>query len=156
MTNLTESMPARSAELREKVKITRERVVGGLLGSAAVIAVKGQHTNYYWGYGERIPDIAEAAANSMAHPFVGFIGAAVGVTLASRRRKKEIQGRSLAPAIMPAVANFYTEAAQVAILNPNEQSLFWNTPRETIKDYCFALAGAAIYMAMQKRKRIDS
>lgn len=157
MTNLIEAKPARSSVLREKAKITRERVVGGLLGVAAMVAVKGQHTDYYWGYGERMPNITEAMANSMAHPLVGFVGAAVGVSIARRRRKKEARDSgSLAPIIMPVVANFYTEAAQAAILSPDEQSLFWNTPRETVKDYCFALAGAAVYMAVQKRKQSDS
>ena len=75
MTNLTEIIPTRATGLREKAKITREHIVGSVLGASAVLATIGQHSDYYWGYGEKMPDIAEAAANSMAHPIIGFIGA---------------------------------------------------------------------------------
>ena len=89
--------------------------------------------------------------NSSAHPFVGFIGAAVGMKVAQRLTKNKSE-RNMALVVGAATANFYTEAAQQLILQPFPEYYFWATPQETAKDYLFALAGAGLYAALKKRK----
>ena len=140
--------------LLEKAKPTKEKVVAAVLGSVAAIGTIGQYSDYYWGYGMQVPDMVEAAMNSSGHPFVGFMGAMIGVKVAQRLQKnhRNSQPRTVAPVIGAAIANFYVESAQVVVRHPVEENIFWNTPRETIKDYLFALGGAGLYLAINKRK----
>lgn len=169
MTTIPEAISVKPNTL-DRLKITKEKATAGVLGAIAAVATTGQYNDYYWGYGVKAPDIVEAAMNSTGHPFVGFVGAVSAIALTNRPkrglpRKKFLHknaesdaqttrraSRALATIQGGAIANFYVEGLQVIARHPTEENLFWNAPRETAKDYIFALAGAGLYLAISKSK----
>jgi hypothetical protein len=97
------------------------------------------------GWTAELPDPAQAVAESLAHPALGYIGAWIGVRLGNR---SPLRVQERAAVAVGTVVNFAAEAAQDVIDGTAHADGFLdpNHLPETAKDYVFALAGIGWYL----------
>ncbi len=98
------------------------------------------------------PDFPREVMNSMSHPFLGYIGAAIANVIF---RTKSYAKRVYYGSGLGTLANFGTEIAQAWWLPHTPETNFLATRNmpETMKDYVFALGGIGIFAIREKRIR---
>jgi hypothetical protein len=134
---------------RETLK--RRAHIGAILAVISIAAFYTQHT----GETRLLPDAIEKISESMSHPALGYIGAAVAVMIANSKLSRQLPVIETA-FIGGTVANFATERAQdIAFRMNGYPANFLSTGQqhETIKDYAFALSGVALYALTEKLSR---
>lgn len=133
--------------LLEKQNIANNEVNSVKTKVATAIGLAGLSATAYLGQRynltEQLPNNERAVAESLAHPFIGYIGAFAANAISNDKVKRAALAIGGATAL-----NFGVEAAQDAAVY-NEDSFYVNVP-ETVKDYIFALGGIALY-EMQDR-----
>jgi hypothetical protein len=165
------NLPATAArlannEIREPApenKNLQKSVVTALgLGLMALVGHKIQTSGLTY----EIPDYPRLVTDSIKHPFVGYIGAAVGhlaTRLAARRSGREISQRETVGNMLAGatIANFGAEQSQSMLYAINEYKDYFSAKQtpETIKDYFFALGGLWLYKLQslpRQKKQLSS
>jgi len=141
---------------RKHFHLGRRIVIGAGLGATSIGAFLAQHD----GLTKRLPDLAEKASESMAHPGVGYLGAVVTELLSKLAMKKEASkvgmfvGATAANTLIETLQDVYFKFIDKTGSSENVGWFFeqqnWG---ESFKDYTFALGGLAIYMLSEGRKK---
>jgi hypothetical protein len=134
------------ADRRETFK--RRAAVAAALAVTSVGAFYLQHS----GETAQLPDVLQTAAESMSHPALGYIGAAMTVMIANGRMKRRLPVMETA-FIGGTIANFATERTQDLAFRLNGYPANFLSDiqqTETAKDYAFALSGVALYVVTEK------
>lgn len=127
-----------------------ELIAGAGLVATSAFAFWAQRTNYYFHQGVQHEYVA-AAMNSMAHPALGYIGAALGasaVAMVNRHKSTSINNDSALFAGATGL-NFSAEYVQQKLLFTDYNFL---EHTETLKDYAFALGGMMLYKVITRKK----
>ncbi len=134
--------------------LPRDARVGLTVGFLTLLATQAKAVQLS-AAGRLLPDYVQMPIYSMAHPVLGYVGASIGfyASRMSVEQRPNLSRRLQRSAIGAVAMNFLFEVGQsVTIASERTQNFMssQNAP-ETLKDFCFALGGAAILLFQERR-----